>query len=85
MLADVKVIGTVDATCRAFVSAAMVHVRLNEKESNPNPYVNFISSLDVGDTASQEDARSRLTIYQPQSTQTKTGSFYAPSRLKSNP
>ncbi|KAJ7903525.1 WLM domain-containing protein [Mycena olivaceomarginata] len=38
----------------------MVHVRLNEKESNPNPYVNFISSLDVGDAASQEDARQFL-------------------------
>jgi hypothetical protein len=35
----------------------MVHVRLNERESNPNPHVNFISALDVGDPASQEDAR----------------------------
>ncbi|KAF7330572.1 hypothetical protein MVEN_02497400 [Mycena venus] len=38
----------------------MVHVRLNERESNPNPYVNFISALDVGDPASTEDARQFL-------------------------
>jgi hypothetical protein len=31
----------------------MVHVRLNERESNPNPYINFISILD----AEEEDAR----------------------------
>ena len=31
----------------------MVHVRLNERESNPNPAVNFISVLDPED----EDAR----------------------------
>jgi len=31
----------------------MVHVRLNERESNPNPYINFISVLD----AEEEDAR----------------------------
>jgi hypothetical protein len=30
----------------------MVHVRLNELESNPNPYINFISVLDA-----EEDAR----------------------------
>ncbi|KAJ6513254.1 WLM domain-containing protein [Mycena sanguinolenta] len=38
----------------------MVHVRLNERETNPNPYVNFISALDTGDSASQEDARQFL-------------------------
>ncbi|KAJ6531747.1 WLM domain-containing protein [Mycena capillaripes] len=38
----------------------MVHVRLNERETNPNPHVNFISALDVGDDASQEDARQFL-------------------------
>ncbi|KAJ6494788.1 WLM domain-containing protein [Mycena vitilis] len=38
----------------------MVHVRLNERESNPNPFVNFITALDVGDAASQEDARQFL-------------------------
>ncbi|KAJ7494691.1 WLM domain-containing protein [Mycena galericulata] len=38
----------------------MVHVRLNERESNPNPHVNFISSLPVQDPASQEDARQFL-------------------------
>ncbi|KAJ7637724.1 WLM domain-containing protein [Mycena polygramma] len=38
----------------------MVHVRLNERESNPNPFVNFITALDVGDPASQEDARQFL-------------------------
>jgi hypothetical protein len=31
----------------------MVHVRLNEREINPNPHINFISVLD----AEQEDAR----------------------------
>ncbi|KAJ7274390.1 WLM domain-containing protein [Mycena haematopus] len=38
----------------------MVHVRLNERETNPNPYVNFISALDTGDPESQEDARQLL-------------------------
>jgi len=31
----------------------MVHVRLNERETNPNPHINFISVLD----AEEEDAR----------------------------
>ncbi|KAJ7284943.1 WLM domain-containing protein [Mycena rebaudengoi] len=35
----------------------MVHTRLNEHESNPNPHVNFISSLPG---ANQEDARQFL-------------------------
>ncbi|KAJ6619705.1 WLM domain-containing protein [Mycena sp. CBHHK59/15] len=38
----------------------MVHTRLNEKEFNPNPFINFISPLDVGEPASQEDARQYL-------------------------
>ncbi|EGN99171.1 hypothetical protein SERLA73DRAFT_73725 [Serpula lacrymans var. lacrymans S7.3] len=35
----------------------MVHVRLNERETNPNPYINFISVLPVSDTRPQEEAR----------------------------
>src|ERR1700729_3262309 len=31
----------------------MVHVRLNERETNPNPHINFISVLD----AEEENAR----------------------------
>ncbi|KAJ7170646.1 WLM domain-containing protein [Mycena crocata] len=38
----------------------MVHVRLNERESNPNPHVNFVSALADGDPESQEDARQYL-------------------------
>lgn len=38
----------------------MVHVRLNAKETNPNEYVNFISSLPGFDSPSQEDARQLL-------------------------
>ncbi|KAJ7475808.1 WLM domain-containing protein [Mycena latifolia] len=38
----------------------MVHTRLNERESNPNPHVNFISALTAEDPASQEDARQFL-------------------------
>ncbi|KAJ7104198.1 WLM domain-containing protein [Mycena belliarum] len=38
----------------------MVHVRLNERESNPNPHINFISALAIEDPASQEDARQFL-------------------------
>ncbi|KAJ7127034.1 WLM domain-containing protein [Mycena epipterygia] len=38
----------------------MVHVRLNERESNPNPHVNFISALAVEDSAREEDARQFL-------------------------
>jgi len=35
----------------------MVHHRLNEKETNPNPHINFICALNSGD---QEDARQLL-------------------------
>lgn len=38
----------------------MVHVRLNEKESNPNPHVNFISALPHPNAESQEEARQYL-------------------------
>ena len=38
----------------------MVHVRLNEKEANPNPHVNFISPLKTGDEAAAEEARQLL-------------------------
>lgn len=40
--------------------AAMVHVRLNEREPNPNPHVNFITPLPSADPAVQEDARQLL-------------------------
>ncbi|KAJ7650333.1 WLM domain-containing protein [Roridomyces roridus] len=35
----------------------MVHVRLNERETNPNPHCNFISALPAYDAANEEDAR----------------------------
>ncbi|KAG6908328.1 hypothetical protein DXG01_005239 [Tephrocybe rancida] len=38
----------------------MVHHRLNEKESNPNPHVNFISPLPCADSSEQESARQLL-------------------------
>ena len=38
----------------------MVHTRLNEKEPNPNPHINFITPLRLGDTAAEEDARQLL-------------------------
>ena len=38
----------------------MVHVRLNERESNPNPHVNFITPLKMADPAAEEDARQLL-------------------------
>ena len=38
----------------------MVHVRLNERESNPNPHVNFITPLKTADPAAEEDARQLL-------------------------
>lgn len=38
----------------------MVHVRLNEREINPNPYVNFITTLPAGNAAIEEDARQLL-------------------------
>ncbi|KAL4252307.1 DNA-dependent metalloprotease WSS1-like protein [Abortiporus biennis] len=38
----------------------MVHVRLNEKESNPNPFVNFITALPVGNADMEERSRQLL-------------------------
>jgi WLM domain len=38
----------------------MVHLRLNEHESNPNPHVNFISALSMPDPNEQERARQLL-------------------------
>lgn len=38
----------------------MVHVRLNEKEPNPNPHINFITPLPIGDSTAEEDARQLL-------------------------
>ena len=38
----------------------MVHVRLNEKEANPNPHVNFITPLKTNGQAAEEEARQLL-------------------------
>ena len=38
----------------------MVHVRLNERETNPNPFINFITPLPMNDSAAEEDARQLL-------------------------
>ncbi len=38
----------------------MVHVRLNEKEANPNQHVNFITALPCPNAQNQEDARQYL-------------------------
>jgi DNA-dependent metalloprotease WSS1 len=38
----------------------MVHLRLNEHESNPNPHVNFITALSMPDQHEQERARQLL-------------------------
>ncbi|KAH9942766.1 WLM-domain-containing protein [Amylocystis lapponica] len=38
----------------------MVHVRLNQREPNPNPHINFISALPAVDAQDQEDARQLL-------------------------
>ena len=38
----------------------MVHVRLNEREANPNPHINFIKPLAIGDSAAEDDARQLL-------------------------
>ena len=38
----------------------MVHLRLNEREANPNPHINFISPLPAGDAAAEEEARQLL-------------------------
>ena len=38
----------------------MVHLRLNEQETNPNPHVNFITALSMPDSHEQERARQLL-------------------------
>ena len=38
----------------------MVHTRLNERETNPNPHINFITPLPMADEAVQEEARQLL-------------------------
>lgn len=38
----------------------MVHIRINEQKANPNPYVNFISTLPVGDATAEDQARQVL-------------------------
>jgi predicted metal-dependent hydrolase len=35
----------------------MVHVRINEREANPNPHLNFISVLPMVDATLENDAR----------------------------
>ncbi|KAL4081832.1 WLM domain-containing protein [Scleroderma yunnanense] len=38
----------------------MAHVRINEREANPNPCINFITILPVGDTTAEDEARQLL-------------------------
>lgn len=38
----------------------MVHVRINEREPNPNPFVNFTTVLPMGDSTVEEAARQLL-------------------------
>ncbi|KAF8450476.1 WLM domain-containing protein [Boletus edulis BED1] len=38
----------------------MVHLRINEREPNPNPYVNFITALPMNDPTVEEAARQLL-------------------------
>ncbi|KAI0749788.1 WLM domain-containing protein [Daedaleopsis nitida] len=38
----------------------MVHVRLNDREANPNPHINFITPLKMVDAESEEEARQLL-------------------------
>ncbi|TCD61114.1 hypothetical protein EIP91_009010 [Steccherinum ochraceum] len=38
----------------------MVHVRLNPKETNPNPHINFIAPLPIDDATAREDSRQFL-------------------------
>ena len=38
----------------------MVHLRLNENETNPNPHVNFITALSMVHPREQEQARQLL-------------------------
>jgi len=47
-------------TRASFPKYTMVHLRLNENESNPNPHVNFITALPAADPQEQERARQLL-------------------------
>jgi hypothetical protein len=38
----------------------MVHTRLNEREINPNPHINFITPLPNSNAEAQEEARQIL-------------------------
>lgn len=38
----------------------MVHLRINEREPNPNPHVNFVTVLPMGDPTIEEAARQLL-------------------------
>ena len=38
----------------------MVHTRLNQREVNPVPHINFITPLNVGDAVAEDDARQLL-------------------------
>ncbi|EIW83877.1 WLM-domain-containing protein [Coniophora puteana RWD-64-598 SS2] len=38
----------------------MVHVRINERETNPNQHINFISVLSVGNADSESEARTLM-------------------------
>jgi hypothetical protein len=35
----------------------MVHVRINERETNPNPHINFVSVLPMVDATLEDNAR----------------------------
>jgi hypothetical protein len=41
-------------------TTTMVHARLNETESNPNPHINFITALPIPDSTERESARQLL-------------------------
>lgn len=43
----------------------MVHVRLNERETNPNPHVNFISNLDADDDGARQLMRALAAQVKP--------------------
>lgn len=43
-----------------FHTTAMVHLRINEREPNPNPHVNFITVLPMDDSIVEEAARQLL-------------------------
>jgi DNA-dependent metalloprotease WSS1 len=44
----------------SFFWLGMVHLRLNERESNPNPHINFITALPNHYPDSEEDAKQLL-------------------------